>query len=159
MRGVAWVAWFMMILSGAVLLVSCLAFVGTPMHGKCRYLPSVQECQDAANHYIEDECLLDCIRHLCVVGRPKCDADEDIPNYCTTHKPAPGKDVGGYVPEPLLYEVRSCTEPTENIDWCQLPLSPPCQSSNMVHELAHACGWHHNEGKGVPNNDGRTRCK
>lgn len=152
-----WVAGLLIFLSG-VLVLACSAFVGTPMHGKCRYLPTVQECQDAADHYIEDDCLRKCIRHLCVVDEPKCGDEEDIPLHCAIRK-AEGDDVAGYVPLAQPNEQRSCTQPRENLSWCQVPLSPPCQQQNMVHELAHACGWHHRQGKGVPGNEGQVRCR
>ncbi len=32
--------------------------------------------------------------------------------------------------------------------------TPPCQAKMMVHELAHACGWRHGDGQGVPAHDG-----
>jgi hypothetical protein len=125
------------------------------MHGKCRYLPTVQECQAAADQYITDKCLLDCIRHLCAEGTPKCDADEDIPRHCATRK-TESEEAGGYVLD--LYP-RSCKQPVDEINWCQLPLSPPCQQKNLLHELGHACGWQHFDGKGVPGNEGQVRCQ
>jgi hypothetical protein len=150
-----WVACFLLFLSSAVLLLSCSVFVGTPMHGKCRYLPTVEECQDAANQYITDECLRKCIRYLCAEGNPKCDADEDILLQCATSK-TETEEEGGYVLD--LY-ARSCTQPVDEVNWCQRPLTPPCQQQNIVHEFAHACGWRHKQGKGVPGNDGRVKCK
>jgi len=149
----------LVVLCSTLWLVSCSVFVGTPMHGKCRYLPTVEDCKAAADQYIEDDCLRDCIRRLCVVGKAKCGDEEDIPLHCVTRK-AEGYDVGGYVPEQSMSEpLRSCTQPREDIDWCQLPFTPPCQQMNMMHELAHACGWHHNEGKGVPGNNGQVKCR
>ena len=154
MRGVVW---FLLILSSAVLLVSCFP-TGTPMHSNCRYLPSIEECQAAADQYITDDCLRKCIRRLCEVGKPKCGKDEDLPLHCATRK-AEGDEVGGYVPEPLTYEERSCTQPREEVTWCEYPYTPPCQQQNIVHEYAHACGWRHKQGKGVPGNNGRVDCK
>jgi hypothetical protein len=131
------------------------------MQGPCRYMPTVEGCQATADRYIEDYCLRDCVRRLCALGKPKCDEDEPIRLHCATRK-AEGKDVAGYVPPWTVDKApRSCEQPEEEFGWCQLPLSPPCQELNMVHELAHACGWHHGEGKGVPgNNDkGEIRCR
>src|SRR3954468_15131756 len=136
------VACFLLFLSSAVLVLSCSVFVGTPMQGNCRYLPSVEECHGAADRYITDDCLRTCIRRLCSVGKTICDAPVQL--YCATRQ-AEGAEVGGYVPPPTAYEAsRSCTQPREEINWCQRPLTPPCQEQNMIHELAHACGWHHN---------------
>src|SRR5262245_31481221 len=112
MRGVACL---LLILSSAVLLLSCASMGGTPMQSNnCRYLPSVQECQAAADQYIEDECLLDCVRHLYAVGKVKCGEEQDIPQYCATRQ-AEGDEVGGYVPRPLPHERRSCTQPREGM--------------------------------------------
>jgi len=131
------------------------------MRGNCRYLPTVEECQAAADHYIEDECLRECVSHLCVVGRPKC--DEAIQLRCAIRKAegkAESREVGGYVPLPRPDEPpRTCKHPKEDMDWCELPRSPNCQAQFAVHEYAHDCGWHHEEGKGVPgNHKGEINC-
>jgi hypothetical protein len=155
MRGVAW---FLLVLSDAVLLVSCFP-LGPPMHGNCRYMPTIKECQGAANRYITDDCLRKCIRRLCVVGKAKCGEDEDEPLRCATRKKE-GDDVGGYVPPWKVGDPpRWCEQPREEFSWCEIPKSPPCQEKNMVHELAHACGWHHGDGQGVPGNDGHEKCR
>jgi hypothetical protein len=157
-----WVAWFLLFLSGAVLLVSC-ASMGTPMHGTCRHMPTVEACQAAADKYITDDCLRNCVRHLCVEGTAKCGAEEEIPGYCALRQRADGV-TGGYVPKPKQVgeendPPRTCTLPRKKMDWCELDISPTCASQMMVHELSHACGWPEYGGKGVPGGiDGRYQC-
>src|SRR5262245_1010004 len=126
MRGVAC---FLLFWSSAVALLSCSSMGGTPMRGNCRYLPTVEACQAAADRYITDTCLRDCVRHLCSVGKPKCGKDEDIPLHCATRK----GEAGGYVPPPLPNERRSCKQPKEEINWCELPYSSDCQAQMAVH--------------------------
>lgn len=151
------IACLLLFLSSVVLLLSCSANGGIPMHGTCRNVPSVEECQAAADHYIQNFCLRDCIRHLCVVGRPRC--GEDVKLACATSK-AHGKEIGGYVPLPEANEPpRSCKQPKEEFNWCELPRSSSCQAQMAVHEFAHDCDWHEGGGQGVPGNDGMLQCE
>jgi len=150
-----WVACLLVFLSG-VLVLSCSSLSGTPMHGDCRNIPSVEACQAVADRYIEDYCLRDCIRHLCSVGKPKCDEGAEL--YCAGRQ-LQGSKLGGAVPKPSPDEApRSCKQPREEINWCDRPLSSECQAQVIVHEYAHACGWHEGDGKGVPANNGVIAC-
>jgi len=159
MRGVAC---FLLLLSSAVLLVSCASMGGTPMRGTCRHMPTVEACQAAADRYITDDCLRNCVRHLCVEGTVKCGAEEELPQYCVIRK-TQGSSEGGYVPKPEQVgeehkPPRRCTLPRKTIDWCELDVSSTCASQMMIHELSHACGWPDRGGKGVPGNTGMFTC-
>lgn len=114
----------------------------------CRYLPSVEDCQAVADR-IEDLCLRTCVLHLCRRGRAVCDEAHQV--ECVRRS---NRHVSGWVPE----GPQSCEIPVDEVSWYELPRSPPCQAK-MVHELAHACGWHHKDGQGVPGNDGRFNCQ
>jgi hypothetical protein len=137
-------------------LLSCSLFSGTPMRTRknCRYVPSVEDCQAVADR-IEDLCLRDCVLHLCRVGEVVCDTKTKL--KCARRKTEEkiGNEVGGWVPDDVP---RTCKVPKEEVNWCELPRSPPCQSQMMVHEYAHACGWHHKQGKGVPGDKGKFNC-
>lgn len=133
---------------------SCTSINGTPMRGSadCRYVPSVEDCQAVADR-IEEFCLRTCVVRLCRYGRAVC--NDDIQNECV-RRIGEGEEgaVGGFV-----WEVeQTCEIPRDEVNWCQMPRSPMCQARMMVHELAHACGWHHLQGQGVPGNEGNVRC-
>lgn len=158
----------MLLLSGAVLLPACFQR-GTRMQGKCKNLPTVEECRATARELISDECLLDCVLGLCGEVTIKCGAEEEQPGqHCGLVRPNGGTP-GGYVPKPE--EVgeenlppRTCTLPRKKMDWCELDVSSSCASKLMVHELCHACGWQHKEnhksdGKGVPGDVGLFTCE
>lgn len=137
-------------------LLSCASINGTPMRGSadCRYVPSVEDCQIIADR-IEDLCLRTCVVHLCRGdGRAVCDEAVQVECVRRTNQHPEGDQVGGFVPE----GPQTCEVPAEEVHWCQVPHSPPCQAQIMVHELAHACGWHHGQGQGVPANNGKFRC-
>lgn len=125
-----------------------------PGSDRCRYLPTVEACQATAER-IEDYCLRDCVIHLCRVGKPLCDKTVRLNCVVRTEAHAQG-EVGGWVdPGP-----QSCEQPAEEFSWCERPYSPHCQELSAVHELAHACGWHHKDGKGVPGDeDGVLKCR
>lgn len=141
-------------LGWALGMVACASVNGTPMRGSadCRYVPSVEDCQAVADR-IEDYCLRTCVVHLCRRGRAVC--NEDIQLECVVRiTENENGNIGGFV-----WEVaQTCEVPREEVNWCQLPRSPPCQAKMMVHELAHACGWHHKGGQGVPGNEGMVQC-
>lgn len=136
-------------------MLACASVNGTPMRGSadCRYVPSVEDCQMVADR-IEDLCLRTCVVHLCRRGRAVC--NEDIQVECVHRaKESGGNEVGGFV-----WDIpQTCEVPQDEVNWCQLERSPPCQARMMVHELAHACGWRHGNGQGVPGDEGSVRCQ
>ena len=141
-------------LVGAALWSSCSVWLGTPMLGSCRYLPTVEECQATADR-IESYCLRSCVVHLCRVGKPRC--NKVVQLRCALPTFDPNGERGGWVLDDTPH---SCEQPKEEFSWCELPLSPRCQALTVVHELAHACGWHHGDGNGVPgDDDGRLECR
>lgn len=139
----------------ALTIPSCASTHGTPMRGSadCRYVPSVEDCWEVADR-IEDFCLKSCVIHKCR-GNVKLLCDEPIDLECVDRSKQSGGDVGGFVRR----GPQTCELPKEEVNWCQLQRSPPCQALMMVHELAHACGWHHFEGKGVPGDTGELQCQ
>ena len=144
------------ILTSAVCLLSCSSLLGTPMRsiGNCRYVPSVEDCQAAADR-ITDLCLRTCVLHLCRVGRPVCDKRTKL-RCARRAQDLPNGEPGGWVADD---RPRTCEQPKEEVNWCELPRSPPCQAQMMAHELAHACGWHHKDGNGVPADTGEFACR
>jgi hypothetical protein len=139
----------------AVCVLSC--FGGTPMrgHDNCRYMPSVEDCQSAAGSLITDKCLRDCIIDQCRGGLTLCGAH--VVAACSLRSiEHPEGEKAGYV----VRGAQTCNMPKKWVNWCQLPQSPRCQELSMVHERAHACGWRHDEDKGVPGDDGEiSGCK
>lgn len=136
-------------------MAACASMNGTPMRGSadCRYVPSVEDCQ-AVGERIEDLCLRTCVLHQCRRGRAVC--GEVVQVQCVVLSSAhPDDPTNAYVPE----GPQTCEMPADEVNWCQVPHSPPCQAKIMVHELAHACGWHHKEGKGVPADEGKFNCQ
>jgi hypothetical protein len=145
----------LILLLGIISLFSCSTYNYTPMRGSedCRYVPSVEDCQAVADR-IEDFCLKSCVIRMCR-GDANITCDDVVQTECVERSAKHGKDdVGGFVRR----GPQTCEMPTEELNWCQLPRTPPCQARIMVHELAHACGWHHLDGKGVPGNEGSVRC-
>jgi len=141
--------------AGGVLVCACAS--GTPMLGydRCRYLPTVEDCQMAAAYLIDDTCLRNCVIEQCARGQVVCGAE--VVAQCDKLAAAhPKGHTGGYVvPGP-----QTCEMPKQYVNWCQIEQSPRCQELSMVHERAHACGWHHEDGKGVPGEDGEiSGCK
>ena len=141
--------------SSIMCFFSCSALVGTPMHGfgDCRYLPTVEECQETAELHIEDWELRKCVILQCRDAKPLCHGV--VKKRCieaSAQKPEGQR--GGQA------NVGDETDPVPEFDWCSLPQSPYCQALTMIHELAHTCGWEHGDGKGVPGNkDGRLPCR
>jgi hypothetical protein len=62
-----------------------------------------------------------------------------------------GRKVGGFAP----VDGGTCETPRDEVHWCDLPVPASCRPHMMVHELAHSCGWRHDDGMGVPGNGGR----
>src|SRR5262249_40209751 len=81
----------------------------------------------------------------CEKGETVCAADtmEACAGLTNEHL---GGDTAGFVPP----GPQTCVEPKKAVHWCQIDEDPRCQELSMVHERAHACGWHHRDGKGVP---------
>lgn len=140
----------LVLMVSSVCTVSC--FEGTPMlgHERCHYMPSVEECQTAAASLITEKCLRDCVIDQCSKGQTLCGAE--VVAQCSERSVGNLKGrKGGYV----FDKAQTCEMPKRWVDWCQIEQSPRCQELSMVHERAHACGWHHREGKGVPGDEGR----
>ncbi len=134
----------------AVCVLSC--WEGTPMLGneRCRYMPTVEACQSTAASTITDFCLRNCVIEQCKRGQVVCGAE--VVAICAQRSvEQPEGEKGGYV----LPGPQTCEMPKRYVDWCQVDQSPRCQELSMVHERAHACGWHHEQGKGVPGQRGR----
>jgi hypothetical protein len=57
-------------------ILSCSIFGGTPMlgHERCLYMPTVEDCQSAAD-LITDKCLRDCVIDQCRRGQAICGAE------------------------------------------------------------------------------------
>lgn len=128
----------------------------TPMNAPgCREVPSVEMCQWTARWKITDQCLRDCVVAQCAGARAVCDAETVA--VCRARSQRRGKTVGGYVDSPLP---RDCEHPVHEISWCQEELSLKCRAEAMVHELAHSCGWEHEQGLGVPGaGKGELKCE
>lgn len=146
---------FCLLLWGAVSCGDGFNLLGAPMPNEqnCNYVPDVESCKLTADN-ITDTCLHDCVMNLCTTAKIVCDADAAA--GCATTSPADppgGTKVGFVVPHG-----QTCQNPWNEINWCQRSISADCQRKNMVHELAHACGWHHDGGFGVPGNDGVVSC-
>lgn len=139
---------------GLLLWCAC-AHPGTPMHPSCRELPTIEECRAAAQ-VITHPCLRQCIEKQCAGVKVNCNSEE-IRKTC--------KDNSSESLSALGYVVRfsdrptSCDNPSHEVNWCEQSSSRNCRSRAMVHELAHSCGWRHNQGHGVPGDDGRLLCE
>jgi hypothetical protein len=128
---------------------------GTPMHPICRELPSVEECLAAAR-MITGECLKKCVELQCAGVKVDC-RSEKIRKDCEEKTDrAKGIVALGYVDRT---SESSCDKPLHKVNWCEEPASRDCRAQAMVHELAHACGWRHDEGQGVPGDDGFLPCE
>ncbi len=124
----------------------------TPMKSDCRGLPTIEECRTAAM-VITDECLRGCVQMQCAGVKVNC--SEYIQKECKKHSSE------GISPFGFVYRTSetSCEKPVGEVNWCELPEeNRECRAKAMVHELAHSCGWAHNEGLGVPSNDGYIQC-
>ena len=135
---------------GGVLFCACAP--GTPMlgHERCLYMPTVEECQSAAASLIDDFCLRNCVIDQCRRGQALCGAE--VVAYCDK---LAAKDPTGHTGGYVASGPQTCEMPKRYVNWCQIEQSPRCQELSMVHERAHACGWHHKDGKGVPGPDGK----
>lgn len=150
----------LLLLSGVVLLAACEAINGTPMKRSefCRYMPSKEECQHEADRLITDDCLKTCVITQCSTGQNVCAADTMAQCAKRTSEVReetknPNATIAGYVPPPEL-RGQTCTHPYPAVNWCQVSQPQRCQVLTMLHERAHACGWKHNDGQGVPGDEG-----
>jgi hypothetical protein len=121
------------------------------MSTSCLEVPTVEECRTAAA-VIEDDCLRQCVEMQCSGIKVYCDAD--IQRRCRELNAGRKGKVGGYV----VRKKQTCLTPKNEVAWCQLPMSRQCRAKAMVHELAHACGWSHDQGKNVPGGTGELKC-
>jgi hypothetical protein len=139
---------------GFLLWCACV-HPGTPMHPTCRELPTIEECRAAAQ-VITHPCLRQCVEKQCAGIKVNCNSEE-IQKNCK-EKNSEGLIALGYV---VRFSDRptSCDNPSHEVNWCQQPSSRNCRAKAMVHELAHSCGWRHNQGLGVPGDDGRLLCE
>jgi hypothetical protein len=124
----------------------------TPMSTSCLEVPSVEECRTAAA-VIEDTCLRQCVDMQCSGIKVTCDVDSQ--QRCRELNEGKKSRVGGYVTR----KNQTCQQPKDEVAWCQLPMPRPCRAKAMVHELAHSCGWHHDDGGNVPGGTGELQCK
>jgi hypothetical protein len=133
-------------------VLSCSEIRGkgmTQSSNGCRNTPTIQECQSTAANLITDACLRKCVIEQCASGVIVC-GDDTMASCSKRARKNPSKPPAGYV----IDHEQTCQMPHNQVHWCQRDQSPKCQDLTMVHEVAHACGWHHKQGKGVPGNEG-----
>jgi hypothetical protein len=106
------------------------------MSSTCRELPTVEECQAAAQ-VITYECLRKCVEMQCAGVKINCHSP-DIEKNCKDKSNA-GIVALGYVAH-LSNVPTSCDSPWKEVNWCEVPASRTCRAKAMVHELAHSCG-------------------
>lgn len=135
-----------------LVLTSCVSVpADATARVSCQELPSVGECQATARA-IEDECLRDCVLAKCTGIKIRC--DEVAKLFCPKGDYEGGRRAGF-----VFRGGHTCEQPAEEMHWCEEPMPAHCRAQAMVHELAHACGWHHGDGFGVPGNKGRLACQ
>ena len=117
----------------------------------CDHVPDVNDCIFIAR-FISDRCLSDCVVQQCSAGHLLC--NEETAGYCAERRDA-GRPVGAFVPKGN----QSCEQARDEVKWCDLDVSSSCKARQAVHELAHACGWHHFDGYNVPGDDGDLICR
>jgi hypothetical protein len=137
------------------LLWCACAHPGTPMHPTCRELPTVEECREVAQ-VITHPCLRQCVEKQCAGIKVNCNSEE-IQKNCKDQS-SEGVSALGYVVR-FSNRPTSCENPSHELNWCEQPSSRDCRAKAMVHELAHSCGWRHNQGLGVPGDDGKLPCE
>ncbi|MDC0713459.1 hypothetical protein POL68_33655 [Stigmatella sp. ncwal1] len=133
------------------------AHPGTPMHSSCRELPTLEECQAAAQTIAHD-CLRQCVELQCSGVKINCQSEAIQKNCRENNNASEGLISLGYV---IRFSNRptSCNNPSTEINWCEEPAPRDCRAKAMAHELAHACGWSHGQGYGVPADDGKLSCE
>ncbi|WP_147448712.1 hypothetical protein [Corallococcus terminator] len=139
---------------------------GTPVHADaaCKELPSVEACQETAES-IQDDRLRACVAQQCSRIQVRCNAMTEA--LCAAHdrrRPSGRKVLG-------ISSIGSCEAPNRLIVWCSRQFKDPrraarCAEDAFVHELAHSCGFRHDEDAlqegqmhdlGVPGHDGSLR--
>ena len=133
-----------------------LSQTGTPMHPTCRELPTVEECQAAAQ-VITDPCLKKCVEVQCSGVKVNCRSEQIQKDCAAKSNRAEGIVALGYVAR-FSDTPTSCEQPSKTVNWCEEPASRECRAKAMVHELEHSCGWRHGQGFGVPGDDGFLPC-
>ena len=116
----------------------------------CKWLPVENEALDIAKK-ISDPCLSACVVKSVKEIHLKC--GEDVDQKCKQLSAQYKGNTSAYT------YAGSCSDPERKTHWCSREVSPHCASETLVHETAHAGGWHHGDGKGVPNDSGRSICK
>ncbi len=139
----------------SLLLLGACAHQGTPMHPTCRELPTVEECQAAAQ-VIAHPCLRECVEKQCAGIKVNC-GSEEVQRSCRKQS-SEGLMALGFVVR-FSDKPTSCMSPSGEVNWCEQPASRDCRARAMVHELAHSCGWLHDQGLGVPGDDGNLLCE
>lgn len=138
------------LMQAGLFLVVC-AHPGAPMSSGCRELPTVEECQSAAQSITQVD-FRQCVELQCSAIQINC-GSKDIQKKCAEKNGALG-----YVERPSHVQP-SFKQPLKDVNWCEDPASRDCRAKAMVHELAHSCGWHHGQGLGVPANNGLIQCE
>lgn len=138
---------FIVILIVVAAALSCATARPMPSAGGCRHPPDRELCLQVATS-ITDECLRKCVESVCIGGvRIRC--GDDLQARCRRQA-----GLGAFVDDPF----GSCEQPAWEIGWCDLPATDNCRAQMAVHEAAHACGWEHGDGLGVPGESGYATC-
>jgi hypothetical protein len=111
-------------------------------------LPTVEECREAAMD-ITDDLLRMCVRRQCGEIEVKC--SEAIRRKCKEDSKNSRRTVLAYTF--ATYDSLHLFFPVGETHWCEESASHGCVAKSVIHELAHSCGWHHDEGKNVPGNN------
>jgi hypothetical protein len=125
------------------------------MNSTCRALPTVEECIKATQSITQD-CLRRCIELQCAGVQINC--DEAARAKCKKDREEGILTLGYVWMNRTMTLEKTCKNPRREINWCEWDVSRECRAKGMVHELAHTCGWNHDQGLGVPGNDGTITC-
>jgi len=144
----AWIA----TTTAAAALAGLTCAAPRPMNSEgCGRIPDVNDCIFIAG-FITDRCLSECVVRQCAAGHLRC--DQEAAMHCSRRADG-GHRVGGFVPK----GDRSCKEASNEVKWCDLDVTSSCKAQMAVHEIAHACGWHHRDGFNVPGDQGDFECR
>lgn len=120
---------------------------GTPMKTDCPAtipMPTVEECQQAAA-VIANDGLRACVIEQCRDISLEC--SEETRKRCKEESKNSGQTLLTYV---IRLDTTSTSSRVKEAHWCEEPASFQCILKAVVHELAHSCGWQHEQGGGVP---------